>query len=94
MLDIALLRAAHITQEQHRSYFTILNQQAADLAGHEIVSAPLGGLLVWFPVGETPSKSPRAILLVRLLPPGAAPTRTALSAAEVIAEIGKRVPGA
>lgn len=92
VLDIALLRAAHITQEQHRTYFVILNQTAEDLPEYELVSAPLGGLLVWFPVGETPTKEPRAILLIRLLPPDAAPTEKALKAADVIAEIGKRVP--
>jgi len=91
VLDIALLRAGHITQEQRRDYFIIINQLAEEQPGYESVSAPIGGLLVWLPVGENPTRTPRAVLLIRLLPTDTAPDANALKASDVIAEVGKRL---
>jgi len=89
--DIALLRAARLAQEHHSDSFIIRNQATESLLEHQIVSAPIGGLLVWLPVGETPTQEPRAILIIHLLPPGAPAPANALNAAQVIAEVTPRL---
>lgn len=96
VLDIALLRAASIAKEQNRTHFVITNQVEESLPGHEAVTVivPIGGELVWLPVGETEEKQPRAILLIRLPRAGETLDARALAASDVIAEIGKRLPGA
>lgn len=89
--DIALLRAAYITQELEKTHFVVLNQNTEDLATQEMISAPLGGLLVWFPVGERETKEPHAVLLIKVLPKEEVLTRNALEAAAVIEEVGERL---
>ena len=89
--DIALLRAAYITQEKGRTHFVIMHQTTTDLATQEMISAPLGGLLVWLPVGERQTNEPHAVLLIKLLPKEGVPTHDALEAAAAIEEVGQRL---
>jgi hypothetical protein len=89
--DIALLRAARLTIEHERTHFLILNQVSKELSAYEMISAPLGGLLVWFPISERETKEPRAVLLIRLLPTDVKLPANALGAAAVIDEVGARL---
>jgi hypothetical protein len=91
VVDIALLRAANIAKEQKRTHFVILNQISEELRTHEMVSAPLGGLLVWVPIAERETKEPFAVILVRLLPNDTSQLKNAFDATAVIEEVGTRV---
>lgn len=91
--DIALLRAAHITEEQERTHFVILKQRSEDLVAQRPVTIPifLGGVPIWFPAGETKTKEPHVVLVIRLLAKDEAATQDALDAAAVIEEIEPRL---
>jgi len=89
--EIALLRAAHLTKEEGRTHFVIINQKAETTERAVPMSIPLflGGVLVPVPVGEKTDKEPMAVLLIRLLPLQPAYPPDALNAAEVIEQIPK-----
>ena len=91
--DIALLRAAHLTEEHGKTHFLILNQVSHELAAYQLDTIPvaLGGALVWLPVGERETKEPHALLIIRLLETGTPPPENAHSAAAVIEEVGARL---
>jgi hypothetical protein len=91
--EIALLRAAHLTKEEGRTHFTIIRQREETTESVVTTSVPLflGGVFVMVPVGEQTAKEPMAILLIRLLPSQAVPSRDALDAAAVIEEMARRL---
>jgi hypothetical protein len=89
--DIALLRAAYITKEQGHRHFVITQESAEMLSTNEMISAPLGGLLVWEHVGERQTEEPHAILIIRLLPLASELPVGALAADQVITEIAPRI---
>jgi hypothetical protein len=93
VLDIALLRAAHIAEEQKRSHFVILSKSTQELSRYWPITIPVasGGAIVSLPVGETHRKEPHVVLLIRLLPNDRPPPADALKAADVIAEIAPRL---
>lgn len=85
--QLALLRAAHLAHERGRSHFTIVREKTVTLDRHAMIMAPIGGALVWVPVGESLVKEPTAVLIIRLVPAGAAPPADAIDAAEVIRRV-------
>ena len=91
--DIALLRAAHLTEEHGKTHFLILNQVSHELVAHELGAIPVavGGALVWLPVAERETKEPHALLIIRLLATGAPQPENAHSATAVIEEVGARL---
>lgn len=91
--EIALLRAAYITQEQGKTYFLIEKEKTELMGAEELVSLPLplGGLPVWVPVGSKATKEPTAILLIRILATQAQYPSDALDAAEVIKLLSKQL---
>ncbi len=91
--EIALLRAARLTKEQGRTHFVIIKQKAETAEKAVPISIPLlvGGVLVSVPVGERTTEEPIAILLIRILPLQAVYPPDAVSAAEVIEQIAKRL---
>ncbi len=88
--DIALLRAAEITRQNGRTHFTVITQSTETLPAKETISAPLGGLLVWVPVGERDTGYATAVLLIRLVASGQIAPADSLEAARVIQEAGAR----
>lgn len=89
--EIALLRAAYITQEQGKTHFLIEKQNTELMGTEELVSLPLGGLLVWVPVGSKATKEPTAILLIRILATQSQYPSDALDAAEVMKRLSKQL---
>jgi len=91
--EIALLRAARLTQEEGRTHFVIIKQKTETTEKTVLISIPLlvGGALVPVPVGEKTTKEPMAILLIRLLPLQPAYSPDALNAAEVIEHLAKHL---
>jgi hypothetical protein len=68
---------------QQRRLTTTLDRELAPLM--------LGGVPVWFPLGETKTKEPHTVLVIKLLPKEAVPTHDAFDAAAVIEEVGVRL---
>jgi len=95
--EMALLRAAHLTQEQGRTHFIIVKQAAQSLNVSRTVFLPLpigsGGMPVTLPVGEGSEKEPLAYAVIRLVPKNTPPPPDAIDAAEVIAQLGKELEG-
>lgn len=89
--QIALLRAAHVTQEEGRTHFYILKQKTEVLDTEKLISFPvgLGGIFVPVPVKTKASKEPTAILLIRILPIQDSYPSGALSASEIISRLSK-----
>jgi len=91
--EIALLRAARITQERGRTHFVVLNRKAGTFQMHQAQMVPifLGGVLTPVPVGERSRAEPTAILLIRLLPGRSSFQPGALDAADVVARLKGRL---
>lgn len=89
--EIALLRAARLTKEAGRTHFVIIKQKTETLEAAGLISLPLGGLLVWVPVGEKTTEEPTAIVLIRLLPLQPDYPLDALDAATVIEHLAKHL---
>ncbi len=89
--EIALLRGAHLTKEAGRTHFVILKQKTEILesASAQLIALPIGGLLVWVPVGEKTTKEPTAIIWIHLLPFQTAYPPDALDANAVIEQLDK-----
>jgi len=91
---IALLRAARLTQEKGKTHFLVIRQKTETVEAEELISLPLGGLLVWVPVGSRATKEPTAILLIHLLSVQSSYSSDALNAADVIERLAKHLEGA
>lgn len=65
--DLALLRAAHITQDNGAEYFVVKDAKVSVLGSDETVSAPLLGLFIWSPVGRRATEEPQAVLLFEIV---------------------------
>ncbi len=89
--DVALLRAAHLADEQKRARFVILNKSSQQLQGYQIITIPIGPPVFFLPVSETPKQEPHAVLIIRLLPNDQPLQADAIDAARVIAELGPRL---
>jgi len=89
--QIALLRAAHVTQEEGRTHFYILKQKTEVLDTEKLISIQvfLGGIFVPVPVKTKASEEPTAILLIRILPIQSSYPSGALSASEIIDRLSK-----
>lgn len=89
----ALLRAAHLTKDEGRTHFVIINQKVDTTEKAVPVSIPLflGGVPVSIPVGERTDREPMAILLIRILPLQSPYPPDALNANEVIEQIAKQL---
>jgi hypothetical protein len=84
--QIALLRAAHLTQEEGRTHFCILKQKVEILNAEKLIAFPVvvTGIIVPVPVKTKANEEPTAILLIRILPVQAFYAPEALSASEII----------
>ena len=95
--EMALLRAAHVTEEQGRTHFVIVKQAAQSLNVSRTVFLPLpigaGGMPVTLPVGQGSEKEPLAYVLIRLVPKNTTPPPDAIDAHAVIARLGKEFEG-
>lgn len=91
--EIALLRAARITQEHGKTHFVILKRKAGRLQNLETESVTLfiGGAFVWLPVGQHSTMEPMTVLVIRLLPLQAEYPREAIDAAKVVEHLAARV---
>jgi hypothetical protein len=91
--QIALLRAARLTQEEGRTHFVIVKQKTETMGAVELISLPLGGrgLLVWVPVDSKATEEPTAILVIRLLPLQSSYPPDALDSAEVSKRLAKQL---
>ena len=70
---IALLRAAHLTLEQGRSHFELLDDESVMRAQDVTATVPVmsGGATLFIPVDVRSISEPIVVLLIRLLPEGA-----------------------
>lgn len=84
--EIALLRAARLTQEQGKTHFLIVQRKTEAMGAHETLTLPLAAG-IWIPVATTPTLEPIAILLIRILPIQSSYPPEAIAAAEVIARL-------
>lgn len=91
--EIALLRAARITEEQGRTHFVILKQKAGPLQNiqTESVTLLIAGTFVWLPVGQHTTMEPMTVLVIRLLPLKAEYPQDAVDAAKVVEHLATRV---
>jgi hypothetical protein len=80
---IAFLRAARIAKEHGRTHFVIEKSASQRTPGTRPILLPVPVAPFAIPVGETPTAEPFVVLLIRLLPAGAAAGPDAISAAEV-----------
>ena len=87
--EIALLRAARITEEHGRTHFVILKQKAEPLQNNqtESVTVLIGGTFMWIPVGQHTTIEPMTVLLIRLLPSKAEYPQDAVDATKVIQQL-------
>ncbi len=83
-VELALLRAAHLTREQDRSHFTVVGQLAWKSDTNALIADPVLPLPVFVPVAEKATQDPVAVLIIRLEPRDGTPSAKALDTAAVI----------
>jgi len=88
--QIALLRAAHLTQEAGRTHFIVVRQktQMMEAAKTDSIVVPLGGIFVPVPALTLPTGEPTSVLIIRTVADSQAVPEDALDAAEVIRDVG------
>lgn len=87
--QISLLRAAHLTLEQGRDRFEIVDRASAKRAQDMMTTVPVsgGGMTVFVPVETRKVSEPVAILLIRVLSVDAPPKEGSLDARAVVAAL-------
>lgn len=91
--EIALLRAAHLTQEQGRTHFVVLKDKTQTLGAEApiLLNLSLSGATELVPIGTQTSQETTAILLIRILPRAAGYPPDAIDAGETIAGFARRL---
>jgi hypothetical protein len=91
--QIALLRAARVTEARGRTHFVVLNRKSATFQAYQPQMVPLylGGVMIYIPVGERARAEPIAVLLIRVLPAQSSYPPDAVEAAEAIARLKGRI---
>lgn len=91
--EIALLRAAHLTQEQGKTHFVLLKDKTQTLSAEApiLLNLSLSGATALVPIGTRTSQETTAILLIRVLPLAASYPPDAIDAVQTIAGFAQRL---
>ena len=84
---LALYHAAHVTIENKKEFFQIIQETNKDLASHEVISIPIGIPAVFIPVTETSTNEVTSILIIRITGKEQTSTFKNINALQVINEL-------